>query len=78
MDEERIDWRFDKFNQFSDELKSENQQILEDEKDETIMSENVYSSDIQYCQTFRTSLLWEGSLEWNHFFFIFEGFGSSL
>ena len=54
-----IDWGSGKSNQFSDELKSDNQQILEDAEDEIIiMSKNACSSDIQYCQTFSTSLLW--------------------
>ena len=56
-EEERFDWGSDKSNQFSDELKSDNQQILEDAEDEIIMSESACSSDIQYCQTFSTSLL---------------------
>ena len=56
-EEERFDWGSDKSNQFSDELKSDNKQILEDAEDEIIMSESACSSDIQYCQTFSTSLL---------------------
>ena len=42
-EEERIDWGFGKSNQFSDELESDNQQILEDAEDETIMSDSAYS-----------------------------------
>ena len=57
-EEERIDWGSGKSNQFSDELKSDNQQILEDAEDETIMSKSACSSDIQYCQAFSTTLLW--------------------
>ena len=48
-EEERIDWGSGNSNQFSDELKSDNQQILEDAKDNMIMSESACFSDIQYC-----------------------------
>ena len=41
-EEERIDWGSCKFNQFSDELKSDNQKILEDVKDDIIMSESAF------------------------------------
>ena len=39
---ERIDGGSCKSNQFSDELKSDNQQILEDVKDDIIMSESAF------------------------------------
>ena len=72
-EEERIDWGSGKSNQFSDELKSDNQQILEDAEDETIMSDSACSSDIQYCQTFSTTLLWVD--HWTRIIFlIFQGF----
>ena len=72
-EEERIDWGFGKSNQFSDELESDNQQILEDAEDETIMSDSAYSSDIQYWQTFSTTLLWVD--HWTRIIFlIFQGF----
>ena len=45
-EEQRIDWGSDKSNQFSDELKCSNQQILEDAEVEIIMSESECSSDI--------------------------------
>ena len=71
--EERIDWGSGKSNQFSDELKSDNQQILEDTKDNIIMSESACFSDIQYCQTLSTSLLQVD--HWTRvIFLIFEGF----
>ena len=54
-EEEKIDWGYDKSNQFSDELKSDNQQILEDAKDEIIMSDSACSSNIQYCKIFTTT-----------------------
>ena len=41
-EEERIDWGSCKSNQFSDELKSDNQQILESVKDDIIMTESVF------------------------------------
>ena len=47
-EEERLDWWSDKFNQFSDELKYDNQQILEDAKDDIIMYKIACSFDIQY------------------------------
>ena len=56
-EEERIDWGSEKSNKFSDELKSDHQQILEDAEDEIIMFESACSSDIQYWRTFSTSLL---------------------
>ena len=73
LEEERIDWGSGKSNQFSDELKSDNQQIFEDAKDNIIMSESACFSDIQYFQTLSTSLLWMD--HWTGIIFlIFEGF----
>ena len=70
-EEERIEWESGKSNQFSDELKSDNQQILEDAKDETIMSESACSSDIQYCQT--TVLLYYEWIIGLESYFLFSG-----
>ena len=75
-EEERIDWGSSKSNQFSDELKSDNQQILEDVEDDTIMSKSACSSDIQYCQTFSTSY-YEWITGQELYFWFFRGFGSS-
>ena len=68
-EEKRVDWGSGKSNQFSDELKSDNQQILEDVKDDIIMSDSACFSDIQYCQTFSTSLLWMD--HWTRIIFLF-------
>ena len=73
-EEERISWGSGKSNQFSDELKSDNQQILEDAKDDIIMSDSTCFSDIQYCQTFSTPLLWVDHWTAGIIFFIFQGF----